>query len=183
MNQTRLSHEQLWNSPKYPSYINRCKGIARFIDSLQEDILDIGEDNPLKRFMEKKFNVSISSTPYELDFDRDTIPGKWQTITCFEVLEHLFNPLTLLDNMVNTLEDDGVIYLSTPKRPHFLWTKYHYHEIDDKRIRWLFEKAGLKIVREDRIRTTGKWYQHLMGRGFLRYLIWYYTRIYELRKN
>ena len=71
---------------------------------------------------------------------------KFDYIFCFEVIEHLFNPLHLLLQMSNVLNSKGTIFLSTPKRrPHFMWYKYHFHEFSQSELTNLFNRANLYI--------------------------------------
>jgi len=96
------------------------------------------------------------------------------------VLEHLFNPLFCLEQMKKALHSTGVIYLSTPYRNHLIWGNRHFHEIDDKRIRWLFAAAGLEIIKQAKIAIRFQWYWHLSGiRPLLR--LFQKTRIYKLK--
>lgn len=159
-----------------------AKQIFEFIDEWESPIGDMGNPNFKKTQFEKLLNQDIESI-YGFDFDR--IPWnydkKFNTIFCFEILEHLFNPLLFLEQLKKLLEsNEGTIYLSTPYRAHFLWTKHHYHEIDDTRIKWLFDKAGLKIAESRKIRLFRGWKYHLRGiRPLLR--LHTFTRVYKLK--
>lgn len=108
--------------------------------------LDIGIRNPVTELLEKHYNRSIDST--NIDLDVGQLSGEYDTIFCFEVLEHLFNPLHFLLEAKKVLKDDGTIFLSTPKgRPHFLAFTHHFHEFYKSELIALIERAGMKIVR------------------------------------
>ena len=70
-----------------------------------------------------------------------------------EIIEHLFNPLHLLKEISSVLKESGKLYLSTPKgKPHFLWSKDHFHEMNEKSLMPLINRAGFKVIRKDEIR-------------------------------
>jgi SAM-dependent methyltransferase len=176
---TRLTPEELWPA-KTPNYvINRFKGTVKFVIP-RGRIIDCGENNPMKQMLEEYFEIPILSI--DSDFDHPFyIDDKFDTILCLELLEHLFNPLLFLIYLKRSLSSNGRIYLSTPYQfPQFLKAKHHFHEIPTDRLMWLFDAAGLSVVRSGKITIAGRWYNHLMGfRQILRYF--QYTRIYELK--
>lgn len=174
MKPTYLEKEELYPK-KFPnSFLNRVKETKEFIDKIEFPACDCGENNPMKEMI----NPYITSI--NVDFDRDNFPGQWKTITCFEVLEHLYNPLFFLENLKKALLPDGYIYLSTPYQfPQFLKAVHHFHEIPTDRLMWLFDEAGLKIVKQGKVTIAGNWYNHIRGfRPLLRYF--QKTRIYKL---
>lgn len=122
------------------------KTITSFIPNNHEfgKVLDIGEINHLSKKLSSFYNIDIDQT--DIDLDIDTLSGNYDTIFCFEVIEHLFNPLHLLLQMSNVLNSKGTIFLSTPKRrPHFMWYKYHFHEFSQSELTNLFNRADLYI--------------------------------------
>lgn len=174
MKPTYLKKEDLYPK-KFPnSFLNRVKETKEFLDDIEFPACDCGENNPMKEMI----NPNITSI--NVDFDRDKFPGQWKTITCFEVLEHLYNPLFFLENLKKALLPGGYIYLSTPYQfPQFLKAVHHFHEIPTDRLMWLFNEAGLKIVKEGKVTIAGNWYNHIRGfRPLLRYF--QKTRIYKL---
>ena len=66
--------------------------------------LDIGTRNPITELLEQNFSTTIDSTNIDLDVEK--LSGKYDTVFCFEVLEHLFNPLHLLLEVHNVLKND-----------------------------------------------------------------------------
>ena len=166
---TFLTTEELWGSKDTYWAKQRAIKISKFIDDIETPVADIGERNPLIQFLEKELKIDAVSIE-GLDLDYEPLKGKYGTIFCFAVIEHLFNPLYALENLRKALLNDGYIYLSTPHRPHFLWTEHHFHEMDRQRIRWLFQRAGLDVVDHRRYALRDKWTTHLTGiRPFLRY--------------
>lgn len=179
---THILPEDLWKD-EGGMIFRLAKAVSKFVDEKPYPLADMGEPNLKKKFIEELIGVNIESVHgWDFDYPESDWLKSYGTIFCLEVLEHLMNPLLFLDDVRDNLKDDGVIYLATPYRYHFLWNSHHYHEIDHKRIRWLFEKAGLKIVKEGRARLFNGWKFHLAGvRPLLRPLT--FTRIYKLVKS
>ena len=141
--------ENLYNSRRYAFTLH-------FLHNLTGNILDCGEPNILKEMIEKKFSVKISSTG-ESDLDASRISGKYDTILAFEIIEHLMNPLWFLRQVRESLNPDGVVYLSTPiNKPKFLWRHDHFHEFDEYRLTSLVDKAGFIVHRKERARFYSK---------------------------
>jgi SAM-dependent methyltransferase len=174
--------DDVWHHGVIPRYFfEHARKVAAFLEEMPSPILDLGEANPKIRIIQEILRIEFSSCG-DVDFDFEPIPGSWGTILCLEILEHLYNPLLALTNMRSALAPGGVIYLSTPGRPHFLWSHQHFHEIDDERIRWLFRRAGLEVLKEGRIPVRREWWWHLRGiRPFLR--LFTHTRLYKLRPS
>ncbi len=173
--------ERLWHWGEVPEYFRRqSRDTAAFVGETPTPVLDLGELNPKIQIIQEARGFEFTSCD-DIDFECDRIPGgPYGTIFALEILEHLFNPLFFLESIRLALRPDGVVYLSTPGRPRLLWTDQHFHEIDDKRIAWLFGRAGFRVEREGRISLRRPLLQHLRGvRPMLR--LFTYTRIYELR--
>ncbi len=132
--------------------------------------LDIGTRNPLTEILEKHFSKKIQNT--DIDLDTGSLVGQFDTIFCFEVLEHLFNPLHFLQEVYKVLKKDGRLFLSTPKgKPHFLWFKYHFHEFYQRELINLIKRSGFKIVRMKYYRIYPVWNGLTGFRPFLRFLL------------
>lgn len=178
VNPTRLPGEEInrWGAAER----RRFPETIAFIDTIKAPCADCGEPNPFANKLANHYNLAIKSI--DIDLDREVISGKYNTIFCFEVLEHLYNPLFCLEQIYNALNETGVLYLSTPKRIKLLWGRRHFHEIDDKRINWLFAAAGFRIAKKDKILIRWELWKHFIGfRPLLR--LFQKTRIYKLEKN
>ena len=184
---TGLEQQELWPEKLPNSLKNRIKKTIDFLktENLSGQIADCGENNPMKEAIEKYFDIKI----YNLDWDfNDPLPMypaigyKFDVIFCFEVLEHLFNPLLFLNHLKYHLKPESIIFLSTPYQwPQKLKSIHHYHEIPTDRLLWLFDAANLKIVKQGKITIAGNWYNHIHGiRPLLRYF--QKTRMFKLIK-
>ena len=130
-------------------------------------VLDIGERNPFTKRLEGAHGVSIENTSGDLDTIE--LSGSFDTVLCLEVIEHLMNPLQLLLQIHKVLNHDGSIFLSTPKhKPHFLWGRHHFTEMDEYRLKALVNRAGFQVVRKQLFRTMPFWWYLTGVRPFLR---------------
>ena len=140
--------------------------------------LDIGDRTGLTEMMENEYSISFDNT--KGDLDSLELKGKYDLVTSFEVLEHLFNPLFNLVQIKNILNPNGRLILSTPlAKPRILWSEEHFHEMSKNSIQALFEAAGLKVLRENHFRVYPVTFYFKGIRPLLR-LIYDKIQIYEL---
>lgn len=89
--------------------------------------------------------------PHDLNEDWHTA-WTMETITSFEVIEHLQNPLLYLWCIYDSLEPGGKLYLTTPVRWIFKG-KYHFHEFSREELETLLKMAGFKTWKIERIQA------------------------------
>jgi len=182
--------------PETRGHRKRARQIADFVHPRPSDsVADIGKKNTKSELLKKYLDIEIDQV-YADDFNFDTFQTakKYDVVFCFEVLEHLQNPLWFLKQVKGLIKDDGIIYLSTPYRIEYLWSELHFHEMSHTRIqRWLLSPLGLKILRKKRMRYIKEYRQFLIGiRPIFRLLTTFnfapilnifftYTFIYEIR--
>ena len=130
--------------------------------------LDIGDRTDFTTKLEKFYKCSFNNT--DIDLDVEQLSGNYDIVTAFEIVEHLFNPLHFLLQIKNILNEDGTLYLSTPKgKPYFLWSKEHFHEMGYKRLFSLIDRAGFKIIRKKEIRIQPIYFYFTGIRPILRF--------------
>ncbi len=140
--------------------------------------LDIGERSSLTTQLELFFNCPFDSTT--IDLDVDPLTERYDVVTCFEIIEHLFNPLHLLLQIREVVPPGGRLYLSTPSgKPHFLWSSSHFHEMSFSSIKALFDRAGFSILRKKKI-TTYPWWFYFKGVRPLLRAVFERTWLFEL---
>jgi len=123
--------------------------------------LDIGERSFFTGQLENLFGIPLDNT--SVDLDVGSFESEYDVITCFEVIEHLFNPLHCLLEIKKALSPGGRIYLSTPcGKPRLLWSPHHFHEMSSRSINALLQRAGLSVVRQKKIRIL-PWWHYLTG--------------------
>jgi len=108
--------------------------------------LDIGHRNIFTDYLESILEIKILNTSGDLDRDATYPKDNMDVVFCFEVLEHLCNPLWLLDCIYRSLNSDGVLFLSTPSRLQINWETCHFCEHSLDRLIYLFRKARFEVV-------------------------------------
>jgi len=159
----------------------------RFMDfPCSMEIRDIGESNwkseQMRRYGHKVSQIAVP----DFNFYSFCVPD-CQIITCFEVLEHVQNPLFFMQQikscMSRTEDRQTVLYLSTPGRLRPFWSRHHFHEMSEKHLtKWILEPLGLKVHRSKSVRISDGmpfWFYFTGIRPFLR-LFSNNTRIYEI---
>jgi hypothetical protein len=132
-----------------------------FVRDLPQPVLDLGPANALARAVEQRFAVRVDHTG-DVDLDREPLrksrPGPWAAITAFEILEHVMNPLFVLDGCREILRADGVLYVTVPRRHPHEWlfgkSPEHFHEFAPDELKWLIDKAGFTIARFETANTS-----------------------------
>ncbi len=113
------------------------------------NFLDVGETNALGELLGASAYVDC-----DLDWEWPSkIRNNWATITCFEVLEHVQNPLMLANQMWLHLRPGGRLYLTTPVRWWMGKYLHHFHEFDEGQLYLLLETTHFKILRFERMRA------------------------------
>ena len=115
-------------------------------------ILDLGEDNPFATIMRKE-GFEVSNTQSDLDDTPEEVAAQEvDVVTAFEILEHLLNPLGVLQaieakHLFVTVPLDlwFTKAYNNPRDPR----DRHFHEFEPWQFDWLLEKAGWTIVRSE----------------------------------
>lgn len=89
------------------------------------------------------------------DFEKDFPNREFDTVTAFEVIEHLENPDIFLDNVAKHLRPEGRLVFSVP---HMVENHEHKHLYDADKIRALVEKYldVTEFYVQDKKYLTGK---------------------------
>lgn len=117
-----------------------------------EKILDLGVDNPFSMRLRKKGYWVDNTKGEDLDFDRSVVHNEdYDVVTAFEIIEHLLNPFSLLNEIKSPK-----LLISVPLRLWFAKAYQsktderdrHFHEFEAWQLRWLLEKTGWRIIDE-----------------------------------
>lgn len=109
-------------------------------------VLDVGEKNNFGRKMAEEFGLFYCSTNGDLDYQSWTMEHvvKYDYIFCFEVIEHLMNPLLFLENLKSVCGDKTVIFLTYPN--NVFKSEHHFHEYSDDEFFTLITAAGFNVL-------------------------------------
>lgn len=110
------------------------------------------------------FDGKVKLGPVE-KVDKIFAKEKFDVITMFDLIEHLKDPILVLEKLKNLLNKDGIIVLQTgdvssnwAKRQgqnwHFFAPPQHLHFFSRATIKKMLEAAGCKVIK---IETEGKW--------------------------
>ncbi len=132
----------------------------------EKEILDIGPENLLTQTLKNELGLSIVNTEGDLNFGDWQPSGQYPIAFCFEVIEHVQNPLVLLREIRKRMVPGGTLYLSCPKATfRLLQMSAHFNEMDEYRLRTLFDLAD--CFRIEQFGTTGSNYPwFIFWRGF-----------------
>lgn len=117
-----------------------------------EKILDLGVDNPFSKRLRKQGYWVDNTQGEDLDFDRSVVHNEdYDVVTAFEIIEHLLNPFSLLNEIKSPK-----LLISVPLRLWFAKAYQsktderdrHFHEFEAWQLRWLLEKTGWRIIDE-----------------------------------
>jgi len=117
-----------------------------------EKILDLGVDNPFSMRLREQGYCVENTQGEDLDFDRSVVHNEdYDVVTAFEIIEHLLNPFSLLNEIKSPK-----LLISVPLRLWFAKAYQsktderdrHFHEFEAWQLRWLLEKTGWIIIDE-----------------------------------
>lgn len=132
--------------------VRRYRHTLEFLESnlpTPAKVLDLGVRNPFSEWMEEAGYEVINTEGLDLDLDTSEAQrADIDAVTAFEILEHLVNPMPLLQAI-----KAPKLIATVPMR---LWfapayqsatdeRDRHYHEFEDWQFNWLIEKSGWKI--------------------------------------
>jgi hypothetical protein len=141
--------------------------------------LDLGDRTPFTALLEQHFGCPFQNT--SVDLDLEPLSGSFGVVTAFEVLEHLYNPLhALLEVKALLAGEDARLFVSMPlRKPAFLASPDHFHEMMRSSALSLFTRAGFMMVRNAEFRIRHPLFYLTGVKPLLR--AWYEkVQIYEL---
>lgn len=163
---------------------NRLKHYLKMIDKISEPCLDVGDVNWIAGEISRHRSVTIENT-LKSDFN-DSVKAsgaQYQTILCFEVLEHVMNPARFLKDLHSLLAPGGVLYLSTPKLAVIpvYQTDAHFVEYKQFGLSRMFEYCGFRIVESELFSPFPAWWAFTGFRPVFR-TTFHRIQLYKLQK-
>ena len=161
-------------------------------DSPFKTALDIGGASgvfayKLRKYFQKVTVLDLSEdghflNDYSIDYIQDSynsVKKKYSFVSANYVMEHLSNPLDLVESMREMIFDDGLIYIEVPssksftylEKDHDTFNSTHKFIFNPERLNFFFKRKGLEIIFiEDGLSIRGYYYLGL------------YCKVYKLKK-
>jgi len=104
---------------------------------------------------------------YRLNIETDDLPfppKSFDIIICADILEHLVDPLFVLEKLKLYLKNDGIFILSIPNvanievRWNLLWGRFDYKRegiMDDSHLRFFTKKTICRLIRKAGLEIVG----------------------------
>ena len=153
-------------------------------------VLDIGCANEFGERLAREYGLKYFHTEGDLDFEWGvSFFMPYRNVFCFDVLEHLMNPLSFLVKLRMTIEKDTKVFISHPYRKFdFMWGDTHFHEFRPEAFRTLIESAGYEILDHQVSRMWHKWTFYFKGfRPILRFFVvlfgWSVNNLYTIGRS
>ncbi len=126
----------------------RLRNTLEFMCWIKPPVLVTGKRTEFEPHLEDYFGEKFRYTAFDLNDEWDDMEAtSFNTILCFQVIEHLLNPLLFLQMCKRYLDEDGLLYISYPLHNFkAFWTSGHFHEYDKSRFHYLVKESGFKIV-------------------------------------
>lgn len=157
----------LFTNPFYFSRKGLFKAISTNSGFIKGKVLDVGcGSKPYKNLFSwvEYTGIDIAQNGHdhqneEIDiyYDGKNIPfnsGEFDSAVSFEVLEHVFNPDELLKEIHRILKNEGILMITVP----FVWDEheqpYDYARYSSFGLKFLFEKNGFELLKQERINNT-----------------------------
>ena len=110
-------------------------------------ILNIGDANLFLDDLEYEYGDCVT-TYGNLNGDRwrPRKELKYDTVFCFEIIEHLMSPWMMLDRLIYWINKDTDVFITYPRRIELFWTDHHFHEYSRKRFLHMIDDCGYKVI-------------------------------------
>ena len=152
----------------------RIRNLVRYLPVELKSMLDIGSGLGVFPFIMKEYYKNIDCMEpnadsaehlrdlgfkcYEGFFSKELLEGKqYELITLVHVLEHIENPLEFLDDVHDSLLQDGLLYIEVPDASELLYLPHEHDEFsvchlyfyNHFSLRYLLTRCGFKLLKTD----------------------------------
>ena len=136
--------------PKYNyQYKRRLRDTRSFLvkNKICPPVLVMGEKTEFETILNERYYIpKFDYTDFDLNYPFP-IGAKYSTILCFQVIEHLLNPLLFMQEVRKLMKENSLLYISYPTHGSKLfWSSGHFHEYDKSRFLYLVKESGFKII-------------------------------------
>jgi len=160
--------------------------IMKFLSACGGITLVIGEHNEFDNYI-CRFNcdeyVNTRGDLNWLKWEPWYQGGIFNSVFCFDVIEHLINPGLFLKRLARFITNETNVYITFPYRHNVkYWSSTHFQEYDLDRFKTLVELCGYQIIREQHVILHRPWRFYLGFRPLMRLLFnKYHYNLYLLR--
>lgn len=172
-----------------PAYERRLRQTIELINKQGKldhaSVLVIGEETFFEPMLEEHYKKKFDYTDFDLNYESPAfIKNDYDVILCFQVIEHILNPLLMLEEIKKYMHEDSKLYITYPTHgTYWFWSSGHFNEYDKSRFDYLLKIAGLKTI--DYFKRF-MWSKSILGfRPLLRFtpIGWCIHHYYCLRKK
>jgi len=130
-------------------YKRRWKNTKHFIamnGGIYNPVLVIGGKSEFEDSLSRYYDIKFGYTCFDLNYPFP-ISSKYNTILCFQIIEHLLNPLLFMCEVKKLMNNNSLLYISYPIHgTKYFWSSGHFHEYDKSRFFYLLKESGFKII-------------------------------------
>lgn len=159
---------------------HRLRVYRKFMGSLwlHGKSLDVGREN----FISSELMASDQTTG-DLNYWLTAPHAEYDAVTCFEVLNHVMNPLRLMDDIYALLKEGGKCYVSVPKLHLISWhhCRYDFATYASDRFEAMFRYAGFNVLKSQTHLPFPWWFMFRGVRPFLR-VMFHRIQVFELER-
>ena len=146
----RINTDDLWNYDR-GKMIRHAEKIIKYFDCpINSKCLDMGERNPKMEYIKNSIHaISVDQSNGDFNWTNYIdFYGKYDFVFALDVIEHTQNALRFMDEIKKCIKLHGIIYITMPSNPKFLWPETHYFEIPPKHFdKWILNPLGLSITK------------------------------------
>ncbi|QJB56583.1 class I SAM-dependent methyltransferase [Pseudodesulfovibrio sp. zrk46] len=152
----RVSVIDKFHDPKLPKTLFEVGCSTGFVieEAIERGWTATGvELNPSAAAFAQERGLPVVSAPVE-EFEADE---PFSAVAMYDVLEHLINPMELLNNVVSMMQKGGALYIYVPNynsasrqllgndNSHFIWPTHHLTYFTPDTLKGFLERAGLEV--------------------------------------
>jgi len=141
-------------------HIRRAKATLEWLSKfdIQQPILEYSARTPFTKMLEERYGPIENFDSEEPD---NAYPPwkehKFKTVFCFDVIEHMMDPLFIFKRIQVCIALDGHLFVTIPARIKWPFRKeeHSYHEMDVEDIRNIIKRAKFKEPEIEVKKRTG----------------------------
>ncbi len=135
--------------------------------TLEIDAEGIEFSKTMAQYVQKKYNINVYRTPIE-EFAKDNPKAKYDAVTLNAVLEHVYDPDSMIKSISKITNPSGLLYIDVPNEPSLVtmianlfglikgtrevynlspsWHPYHIWGFNVKSLKALLNKHGFEVI-------------------------------------